>query len=184
MVEQEKQTVLYYIPSNSIKKRKLIGYNFGGEKEFLLYSYYWTTLNNPIFFYYSPNYMSHSGVGSSGYHQRTFPLQKSSSSGGRTVTSTIDSNSGLVGNPQHQQPHGHSGLSSTLQSQPYYGESNSFNWKTSSSSSSSRVVQDCFVTPTRVRRATAAASTASAKNPVTSKSTTSSHGPRGGSLFL
>ena len=127
--------------------------------------------------------MSHSGVGSSGYHQRTFPLQKSSSSGGRTVTSTIDSNSGLVGNPQHQQPHGHSGLSSTLQSQPYYGESNSFNWKTSSSSSSSRVVQDCFVTPTRVRRATAA-STASAKNPVTSKSTTSSHGPRGGSLFL
>ena len=129
--------------------------------------------------------MSHSGVGSSGYHQRTFPLQKSSSSGGRTVTSTIDSNSGLVGNPQHQQPHGHSGLSSTLQSQPYYGESNSFNWKTSSSSSSSRVVQDCFVTPTRVRRATAAAaSTASAKNPVTSKSTTSSHGPRGGSLFL
>ena len=129
--------------------------------------------------------MSHSGVGSSGYHQRTFPLQKSSSSGGRTVTSTIDSNSGLVGNPQHQQPHGHGGLSSTLQSQPYYGELNSFNWKTSSSSSSSRVVQDCFVTPTRVRRATAAAaSTASAKNPVTSKSTTSSHGPRGGSLFL
>ena len=126
--------------------------------------------------------MSHSGVGSSsGYHQRTFPLQKSSSSGGRTVTSTIDSNSGL-GNPQHQQPHGHGGLSSTLQSQPYYGESNSFNWKTSSSSS--RVVQDCFVTQTRVRRATAAASTASAKNPVTSKSTTSSHGPRGGSLFL
>ena len=128
--------------------------------------------------------MPHSGVGSSsGYHQRTFPLQKSSSSGGRTVTSTIDSNSGLVGNPQHQQPHGHGGLSSTLQSQPYYGESNSFNWKTSSSSS--RVVQDCFVTPTRVRRATAAAaSTASAKNPVTSKSATSSHGPRGGSLFL
>ena len=127
--------------------------------------------------------MPHSGVGSSsGYHQRTFPLQKSSSSGGRTVTSTIDSNSGL-GNPQHQQPHGHGGLSSTLHSQPYYGESNSFNWKTSSSSS--RVVQDCFVTPTRVRRATAAAaSTASAKNPVTSKSTTSSHGPRGGSLFL
>ena len=127
--------------------------------------------------------MPHSGVGSSsGYHQRTFPLQKSSSSGGRTVTSTIDSNSGL-GNPQHQQPHGHGGLSSTLQSQPYYGESNSFNWKTSSSSS--RVVQDCFVTPTRVRRATAAAaSTASAKNPVTSKSVTSSHGPRGGSLFL
>ena len=144
-------------------------------------------MNNPLFwffFYYSPNYMPHSGVGSSsGYHQRTFPLQKSSSSGGRTVTSTIDSNSGLVGNPQHQQPHGHGGLSSTLHSQPYYGESNSFNWKTSSSSS--RVVQDCFVTPTRVRRATAAAaSTASAKNPVTSKSTTSSHGPRGGSLFL
>ena len=122
--------------------------------------------------------MSHSGVGSSsGYHQRTFPLQKSSSSGGRTVTSTIDSNSGL-GNPQHQQPHGHGGLSSTLQSQPYYGES-SFNWKTSSSSR----VQDCFVTPTRVRRAAAAASTASAKNPVTAAaSTTSSHGPRGGSL--
>ena len=118
--------------------------------------------------------MSHSGVGS-GY-QRTFPLQKSSS-GGRTSTvtaaaSAIDSG---LGNPQQpQQPHG---LSSTLasQSQPYYGES-SFNWKTSSSSR----VQDCFVTPTRVRRA---ASTASAKNPVTAAaSTTSSHGPRGGSL--
>ena len=115
---------LGHLDSQKVHKQLIKDFIFWGEKDCNL-------IRNLSFC--SPNYISHGGGG----YQRTFPLRKSSSGGGRsnaTSETTIEDHHDL----NHQQP------------QNYYESGR--NWKSSSDRLSSSRQDTAFATPTRTRR--------------------------------